>query len=87
MQFKTTDKHARQWETFKASAHGHTIVASVSKEGAGWNWFVRVSYLHTNGVSYIEEAQGREWSKPEARATFEARASELVGNLKRDLSA
>jgi len=81
MKFITTDKHAHNYENFKATADGHTIVASVAKEGAGWGWFVRVSYLHTDGMSYIDEAQGREWSKPEARATLEARAYELLSNL------
>ena len=82
MKYTTTDKHAHQYETFTASEGPATIVASVNKEGAGWNWFVRVAYLKPDGITYIDDAQGREWSKPEARASFEAAASGLIAQMK-----
>jgi hypothetical protein len=77
MKFVTTDKLAHQWENFKATEGARIVVASVSKEGAVWNWAVRVSYTHTDGVQYINEAEGWKWSKPEAVEAFKARALDL----------
>ena len=82
MKYTTTDKHAHRYETFTASEGAITIVASVDKEGAGWNWFVRVAYLQPDGTSDVSEAQGREWSKPDARTSFEAAAAAFIAQMK-----